>query len=103
MLPSDTRHDGRILGRFCMLHLVRHHRARLEAIALAIIGVVLAYFALVYELHEKLDHLVHENGWFVVDQLTVLNGANAKSECVDQRKDDFVRLNIPYQSINIVD
>ncbi|MGO6982551.1 hypothetical protein [Rhizobium leguminosarum] len=34
---------------------------------------------------------------------TVLKGANAKSECVDQRKDDFVRLNIPYQSINITD
>ncbi|MBB5536075.1 putative bifunctional diguanylate cyclase/phosphodiesterase [Rhizobium giardinii] len=31
----------------------------------------MAHLALVYELHEKLDHLAHENGWFVVDQLFI--------------------------------
>jgi len=54
-----------------MLHLIRHHRARLEAIALAIIGVGLAHLAFVYELHEKLEHLAHEGGWLVVDQLFI--------------------------------
>lgn len=54
-----------------MLHLIRHHRARMEAIALAIFGVVLSHLALVYELHEKLDHLAHEGGGYGVDQLFI--------------------------------
>ncbi|WHO20795.1 putative bifunctional diguanylate cyclase/phosphodiesterase [Agrobacterium tumefaciens] len=54
-----------------MLHLIRRHRTRFEATALTIIGVVLAHIAVVYELHERLDQLAHEHGWFVVDQLFI--------------------------------